>query len=115
MPRILLPLLLCLSLIASTVGAAWMATAMAVPAQASVVHDADHTCCTDEGGHDAGARQPAMPGCDGGQCDCMQHCNLLPAPVVPQLAIRASSPEPSALPLLRHGLTPERLHRPPIA
>ncbi|KRG84496.1 hypothetical protein ABB34_09075 [Stenotrophomonas daejeonensis] len=112
MPRILLPLLLCLSLIAGTVGAAWTATAMAAPAQASAQHDMDHACCADGGGHG----QPAKQACgEGSHCDCMQHCNLLPAPVVAQLAALPCSPEPTALRLLRHDVTPDRLHRPPIA
>ena len=118
-PRILLPLLLCLSLIASTVGMAWMATAMAVPAQESAQHDMDHACCTDEGSHahTAGDHgQPAKQACgEGSHCDCMQHCNLLPAPAVAQLATFPGSPKPSALRLLRRDVMPDRLHRPPIA
>ena len=121
MPRILLPLLLCLSLIASTVGMAWMATAMAMamPAQESAQHDMDHACCTDEGSHahTAGDHgQPAKQACgEGSHCDCMQHCNLLPAPAVAQLATFPGSPKPSALRLLRRDVMPDRLHRPPIA
>ncbi len=118
-PRILLPLLLCLSLIASTVGMAWMATAMAMPAQESAQHDMDHACCADQGSHVHAAGdhgQPAEQACgDGSQCDCMQHCNLLPAPVMAQLAALPCSPKPSALRLLRRDVMPDRLHRPPIA
>ncbi|SBV37993.1 exported hypothetical protein [uncultured Stenotrophomonas sp.] len=114
MSRILLPLLLCLSLLAGTVGAAWASTAMAMPVQAGMTHDADHACCVEEGSH-AGDSQPA-PACGNGQhCDCMQHCNLLPVPVVAQPASLSCSPEPSALRLPRHDVTPDRLHRPPIA
>lgn len=118
-PRILLPLLLCLSLIASTVGAAWMFTAMAMPAQESAQHGMDHACCADEGRHAHAADDhgpPAKQACgEGSHCDCMQHCNLLPAPAVAQLSMLPGSPEPSALRLLRRDVMPDRLHRPPIA
>ena len=119
MPRILLPLLLCLSLLASTVGGAWMATAMAAAAVPEVAAQAmQHDCGAGLEAHPQahGAHEmPAAPACDaGGHCDCMQHCQLLPAvALVPLAALRypppASRPQPA-----RGEVLPQRLNRPPI-
>ena len=93
MPRILLPLLLCLSLIAGAIGSVWSATAMAMamPAAAAALTEAvgmdrgaDHACCHDGGGMHDSDRQPQPPAasCDDGKhCDCTQHCNMLPTPL----------------------------------
>lgn len=121
MPRILLPLLLCLSLIAGAVGSVWSATAMAMPAGTAAMADMDmemdHACCHDGGGHDA-ARQPqppASPCGDGKHCDCTQHCNMLPTPVASPAGEIARSPEPMAPTPARYDVRPAKLNRPPIA
>ncbi len=119
-PRILLPLLLCLSLIAGAVGSVWSATAMAIPADtAAVAHmDMDHACCHDGGGmhDDARQPQPAAPPCgDGKHCDCTQHCNMLPTPAVAPASEIMRSPEPMAPTPARYDVRPAKLNRPPIA
>ncbi|MCL7715224.1 CopL family metal-binding regulatory protein [Stenotrophomonas mori] len=113
--RILLPLLLCLSLLASAVGSVWMATAMAMPA-ATVVQVAEHACCHADEGMEEAADAPAPSHCDGnGHCDCTQHCGSLiaPAPVQFRLSPRSLDPVP-ALPA-PVGVRPDQLNRPPIA
>lgn len=119
-PRILLPLLLCLSLIAGAVGSVWSATAMAMPADtaAGAHRDMDHACCHDGGGmHDA-AKQPqppASPCGDGKHCDCTQHCNMLPTLAASPASEIARSPEPAAPAPARYDVRPAKLNRPPIA
>jgi len=118
-PRFLLPLLLCLSLIAATVGSAWMATAIAMPAQGGTAQSMEHGCCAgqDLHAHTGGDHgQPATPGCgDGTHCDCMQHCQLLPAPTLVPLAALRFSPRATLPHLPRREVLLERLNRPPIA
>src|SRR5690606_35485821 len=81
--RILLPLLLCLSLIATAVGSVWSATAMAVPMQTMAQESGDgtHDCCHQDLSMqcdaDGSGQAPASCG-DGNHCDCKQHCNMLP-------------------------------------
>lgn len=124
MPRILLPLLLCLSLIAGAIGSVWSATAMAMPAAAAPVAamstdmDMDHGCCHDGGGlHDASkpSPAPASPCDDGKQCDCTQHCNMLPTPLASPASAIARATEPGAPTPGRYDVRPRKLHRPPIA
>lgn len=116
--RILLPLLLCLSLIAGAVGSVWSATAMAMPAAAGADMDTDHACCHGDGGmHDA-AKQPQPPAssCDDGKhCDCTQHCNMLPTLAASPASTITRSPEPAAPALARSDVRPAKLNRPPIA
>ena len=119
-PRILLPLLLCLSLIAGAVGSVWSATAMAMPggAGAMTAMDMDHAGCHDGGGmHDAAKQpQPPAPPCgDGKHCDCTQHCNMLPTPVASPASEIVRSPEPMAPTPARYDVRPAKLNRPPIA
>ena len=119
MPRILLPLLLCLSLLASTVGGAWMATAMATAAVPEVAAQSmQHDCCAGPGTHHHSGSEhemPATPACDdGGHCDCMQHCQLLPAVALVPLAALRYLPPASQLQPARGEVLPQRLNRPPI-
>ncbi|KRG40120.1 hypothetical protein ARC78_13070 [Stenotrophomonas pictorum JCM 9942] len=114
--RILLPLLLCLSLIASATGSVWAATAMAMPAT-TMAMDADHACCHDEGGMhaDTTAPQPMELCGDGKHCDCMQHCNMLPTQALPPLSGVPQTAQPSASTQARDDAAPAQLNRPPIA
>jgi hypothetical protein len=124
-PRILLPLLLCLSLIAGAIGSVWSATAMAMPAAAAAVAEAvgmdrgaDHACCHDGGGMHDSDRQPQPPAasCDDGKhCDCTQHCNMLPTPLASPAGAIARSAEPTDPTPGRYDVRPRQLHRPPIA
>lgn len=121
MPRILLPLLLCLSLIAGAVGSVWSATAMAMPMQAMAMEAGDgaHDCCHQEEASlhcdaDSGDKAPSTCA-DGGHCDCSQHCNMLPATAMARLgsarhALAPVPPVPS-----REDVAPGQLNRPPIA
>ena len=122
MPRILLTLLLCLTLIAGAVGSVWSATAMAIPMQtmadAKPGSECDfgtkshsdpgfaHDCCQDE--------QASTPCASGDHCDCQQHCNMLPSVTMTRLAPmrHALAPMP-ALPS-RGDVAPGELNRPPI-
>ena len=120
MPRILLPLLLCLSLLTSTVGGAWMATEMAAAAMPETTAQAmEHDCCAGlEAHHHSGGdhEMPATPACDdGGHCDCMQHCQLLPALALMPLAALRYLPPATQPQAARHEVLPQRLNRPPIA
>lgn len=110
--RILLPLLLCLSLIASATGSVWAATAMAMPAT-TMAMDADHACCHDDAGS---SKTDATAACaDGKHCDCMQHCNMLPAQAMPRLSGIAQTSQPSVSSQQRADAAPAQLNRPPIA
>ena len=122
-PRILLPLLLCLTLIAGAVGSAWSATAMAMPMQAMTMAmeagDSAHDCCHEQEANlqcDAGDADKAPSPCaSGDSCDCKQHCNMLPSVSMTRLAPmrHALAPMP-ALPS-RDDVAPGQLNRPPIA
>lgn len=120
MLRILLPLLLCLSLIATAVGSAWSATAMAVPMQAMAQESGDgtHDCCHQDLGMqcdaDAGGQAPSPCG-DGNHCDCKQHCNMLPAMPMTRLGALRHNLQPVPSVPYRHGVAPGQLNRPPIA
>lgn len=122
MPRILLPLLLCLSLIAGAIGSVWSATAMAMPAAVTEAvgmdRGVDHACCHDGGGMHDSDRQPQPPAasCDDGKhCDCTQHCNMLPTPLASPAGAIARSAEPTDPTPGRYDVRPRQLHRPPIA
>lgn len=122
MPRILLPLLLCLSLIAGAIGSVWSATAMAMPAAVTEAvgmdRGVDHACCHDGGGMHDSDRQPQPPAasCDDGKhCDCTQHCNMLPTPLASPAGAIARSAEPIDPTPGRYDVRPRQLHRPPIA
>lgn len=119
MPRFLTPLLLCLILIASAVGSAWTATAMAMPAAVGSSGAAERTC------HDAvpglhaderaGHPQPVAGCADGDHCECPQQGTvLLPAPL-PLLMDLPQSGAPLPADAGRASLAPGRLIRPPIA
>ena len=119
--RILLPLLLCLSLIASAVGSVWAATAMAMPAPVVTSSAGQHTCHDAVPGmHDSGSEHAdhaapmALCG-DGKHCDCTQHCNVLPPAILPLLADipRTHAPLPAEAGVA--SIAPGRLIRPPIA
>ena len=88
-PRILLPLLLCLSLIAGAVGSVWSATVMAMPMDdMAMTMDAGHDCCHEEASlqcADDGSDATAASCADGNHCDCKQHCNMLPATAMARL------------------------------
>ena len=119
MPRILLPLLLCLSLIAGAVGSVWSATVMAMPMEhAAMSMDAGHDCChekarlqcADDGG------DAAPPACgDGGHCDCSQHCNMLPVTAMTRLGSPRHTLAPVPPVPSRYDVAPGQLNRPPIA
>lgn len=125
MPRILLPLLLCLTLIAGAVGSVWSATAMAIPMQAMAMTmtmeagDSAHDCCHQEEANlqcEAGDADKAPSPCGSGDhCDCKQHCNMLPSVAMTRLAPmhHALAPFPE-LPS-RDDVAPGQLNRPPIA
>lgn len=116
LPRILLPLLLCLSLIATALGSAWASAAMAMPVAGSA---AQHDCPdTPSSLHDADQPAPDQPlaACgDGKHCQCTQHGTLLPLALPPLLADlpRAAAPPPAHAGLAKRA--PGRLIRPPIA
>ncbi len=125
MPRILLPLLLCLALIAGAVGSAWSMTAMALPMQAMAMqHDKDggdsaHDCCHDAASlhcdsESAGHGQPS-PCADGGHCDCTQHCNMLLSVAGIRLGTLPPTPAPAATVASHDDVSPGQLNRPPIA
>ncbi|WP_303747539.1 hypothetical protein [Stenotrophomonas pigmentata] len=123
MPRILLTLLLCLTLIAGAVGSVWSATAMAMPMAKPgsecgfgskphsdpgfAIADSAHDCCQHE--------KATTPCASGDHCDCQQHCNMLPSVTMTRLAPmrHALAPMP-ALPS-RGDVAPGELNRPPIA
>lgn len=119
-PRILLPLLLCLSLIASAVGATWSATVMAIPMQTMTMDasDSTHDCCHQDLSMQcdmSDAEQAPSPCADGNHCDCKQHCNMLPTTVITRLGTtrHALAPIP---PVPSHDdVAPGQLNRPPIA
>ena len=122
-PRILLPLLLCLTLIAGAVGSVWSATAMAMPMQAMTMAmeagDSTHDCCHEQEANlqcDAGDADKAPSSCaSGDSCDCKQHCNMLPSVSMTRLApMRHALASMPALPS-RDDVAPGQLNRPPIA
>jgi hypothetical protein len=117
-PRILLPLLLCLSLIAGAVGSVWSATVMAMPMDTmSMTMDAGHDCCHEEASlqcADDGGDATAASCADGNHCDCKQHCNMLPSTAMVRVgnmhhALAPVPPVPS-----RYDVAPGELNRPPI-
>jgi len=122
-PRILLPLLLCLTLIAGAIGSVWSATAMAMPMQAMAMAteagDSTHDCCHDQkpsmhcDASDTG--KAPSPCASGDHCDCKQHGNMVPSTAMLRLAPmrHVLAPLP-ALPS-RLDVSPGQLHRPPIA
>lgn len=119
-PRILLPLLLCLSLIAGAVGSVWSATVMAMPMQTMTMDagDSAHDCCHEATSMqcDADSADKAPSSCaDGNHCDCKQHCNMLPSTAMTRLGTtrHALAPIP---PVPSHDdVAPGQLNRPPIA
>ncbi len=120
LPRFLLPLLLCLTLIASAVGSAWAATAMAMPAAVPSSSSAGERSCHDRvpGLHadeEAGHSGPVTGCADDTHCDCPQQGTvLLPAPL-PLLMDLPQSDAPLPADAGRASLAPGRLIRPPIA
>ncbi|MGV8961106.1 MAG: CopL family metal-binding regulatory protein [Stenotrophomonas sp.] len=121
MLRILLPLLLCLTLIASAIGSVWAATTMALPMAIATTaatpsqHDC-HEMPTDGTGHTGQEHPlPASPCADGKHCDCTPLCSVLLPSVLPLPAQIPQLLAPLASAAGRASLAPERLHRPPIA
>lgn len=115
----ILPLLLCLTLLASAVGSVWMATTMAIPMSVATMPAAAHDCHDMPAAMVDGARMghasPASPCADGQHCDCTQHCNVMPASL---LLVQAEIPRAQPLPASaagRESVAPARLNRPPIA
>lgn len=119
MPRILLPLLLCLSLVAGAIGSTWAATRMALPVQAMAQESGDgtHDCCHQDPGMqcdaDGGGQAPSSCA-DGNHCHCKQHCNMLPAMAMTRLGTVRPSLQPVPPVPYRHGVAPGQLNRPPI-
>jgi len=121
LPRFLMPLLLCLTLIAGALGSAWAATAMAMPTVVTGSSAAERRCHdTVPGLHadeDAGHSGPApVTGCaDDHHCDCPQQGTvLLPAPLPSLMNLPRSAALLSA-DAGRASLAPGRRIRPPIA
>lgn len=119
LPRSLTLLLLCLTLIASAVGSAWAATAMAMPTAAANSSAAERSCHDAAPGlhadEDAGHPGPAAGCVDDDHCDCPQQGTvLLPAPL-PLLMDLPQSGAPLPADAGRASLAPGRLIRPPIA
>ena len=120
MPRFVLPLLLCLSLLTGVVSSAWAATRMALlPATVSQASAAaDHTAspCHEQAAATVASADPdtAAPCGDNGHCHCVQHAfELAPwqwpamhAPPSQRTAVAATA---------RATPAPDRLIRPPIA
>ncbi len=122
MPRILLPLLLCLSLIAGAVGSVWSATVMAMPMQSMAMSmdaaDSAHDCCHEVASTqcDADSADKAPSACaDGNHCDCKQLCNMLPATAMTRLGALPHTLAPVPPVPSRYDVAPGQLNRPPIA
>lgn len=117
--RILLPLLLCLTLIASAVGSAWATTAMAMPTHVAI-GSAEPRGCDDvvpglHADRDSGHPAPSAWCGDGKHCECPQHSTAVTPALLPLLAgvARIGAPLPAQAAVA--STLPDRLIRPPIA
>jgi len=116
-PRILLPLLLCLTLIAGAIGSVWSATAMAMPMQAMAMgaDDSAHDCCDQDAKLHCDADKAATPCASGDHCDCKQHCNMLLSTAMMRLAPMRHALAPMPPLPSRDDVAPGQLNRPPIS
>ncbi len=119
LPRSLTLLLLCLTLIASAVGSAWAATAMAMPTAVASSSAVERSCHdTAPGLHadeDAGQPGPAAGCVDDDHCDCPQQGTVLLPAALPLLMGLPRSTAPLPTIAGRSSLAPDRRIRPPIA